>query len=85
MQPLRGELLYRNAEISGPGDQPCRLRIWRQGNALRWDDGENSCKAYCGARGGLSGGSMALAGRSPLSRAERARLIREFEGNANLP
>ncbi len=80
-----GELLYRNAEITGPEGQPCRLRIWRQGNTLRWDDGENSCRGYCGARGSLSDGSTALAGRRPLSRAERARLIREFERNANLP
>ena len=80
-----GELVYRDNETTGAEGRPCRLRIRRQGRSLRWDDGGNSCVNFCGARGSLNGGRVAWSTRRPLSRAERARLIREFERNATLP
>ncbi|WP_374282861.1 hypothetical protein [Novosphingobium sp.] len=44
----------------------CRLEIWRQGKDLRWTDRDNGCHSYCGMRGNLTGGRMALKYRQPL-------------------
>jgi len=80
-----GRLIYRDPESRGYDGTPCTLRIWRDGARLRWDDGEASCQGYCGARGGLRNGEMRWSGRRPVSRAERARILRDHERNRDLP
>jgi hypothetical protein len=78
---LEGQrLVYREAARL-PEDPPCVLRFWRQGARLRWTADNNSCRTYCGARGSFTDGGMAWSSRRPLSRATRARLLREFEEN----
>jgi hypothetical protein len=74
-------LVYRSAEPPTPGEPLCMLRIWRDGARLRWTDGDNSCKAYCGARGSFMEGSMAWSSRRPLSRAHRADFLRDDAPN----
>jgi hypothetical protein len=70
------QLVYRDPENRGYDGSPCTLRIWRDGGRLRWDDGEGTCQAFCGARGGLRGGEMRWAARRPLTAAEQARIRR---------
>lgn len=80
-----GALVFRDAEMTGYGDGgPCTLRIRRADGRLTWDDG-GTCSGYCGARGSLRGGSIAWSTRRPVPRAERARLLREYERNRELP
>jgi len=78
-------LVYRDSRNLGENGTSCRLTIWRDGARLRWDDGEGSCRAYCGARGGLGEGEMRWSGRRTLSRTEQARVIAEYERNRELP
>jgi hypothetical protein len=47
-------LVYAEKQASSGEDVPCRLTISAKGKALLLDDGDNSCKSYCGARGSLS-------------------------------
>lgn len=80
-----GALVYRDPEMTGYGDGgPCTLRIRRSGSRLGWDD-QGSCSGYCGARGSLRDGAIAWSSRRPLSRAERARILRDHERNRDLP
>ena len=78
-------LVYREAVSRAQGGGTCTLRIWRDGARLRWTDGEDSCRAYCGARGSLTNGSMAWSSRRPIPRAARTRVIRDIERNQDLP
>jgi hypothetical protein len=76
-------LVYRNPEMSGYGDGgPCTLRIRRRGGRLAWDDA-GSCTGHCGARGSLRDGGMTWSSRRPVSRTERQRLWRDYEGNGS--
>jgi len=47
-------LVYAEKQPPYDGASKCRLTISAKGKALLLDDGENSCKNYCGARGSLS-------------------------------
>src|ERR1044072_3686635 len=58
-------LVLRLPEMHGWDGSPCTLWIWRDGRRLRWSDGENSCQASWGARGGLGDGGMAFASSRP--------------------
>lgn len=79
-------LVYREAVNRNEGGGTCELRIWRDRGRLRWTDGEtSSCRAYCGARGSFTGGSLAWSSRRPIPRAARTRLIRDVERNETLP
>ena len=79
-------LVYRDPDVRGVGDASrCTFRIWREGRSLRWSDGEATCTRYCGARGSLRSGRMDWASRRPIPRAERARLLREYERVRDLP
>jgi hypothetical protein len=75
-------LVYRDTAPPLAGEPPCLLRIWREGARIRWSDGENSCKGYCGARGSFMDGSMAWSSRRPMSGADRAGFLR---GDAHDP
>lgn len=81
----RGRLVYNNAEITSFDGAACRLEIWREGNRIRWDDGEGTCQGFCGARGGLRGGEMRWSARRPIAPRERARIVAEERRNRNLP
>jgi hypothetical protein len=47
-------LVYAEKKPMYDGADKCRLTISAKGKALLLDDGDNSCKGYCGARGSLS-------------------------------
>lgn len=74
-------LVYRDTTLPIEGEPPCVLRLWHDRGRLRWDDGDNSCKAYCGARGSFMDGGMAWSTRRPIPRATRARFLRPDRQN----
>lgn len=49
-----GNKLVYKEKVSEYGDKPCNLTISASGKDLLLDDGEGTCKAYCGARGTFS-------------------------------
>lgn len=71
----RAGLIHQEPRDSLTGRQ-CVFRIWRDGDALHWSDGDNSCISYCGMRGRLSAGRMPYASRTPIGRQEARRLMR---------
>ena len=68
---IQGRLTYRELE-PGTDGRRCIFSIWREGDRLRWSDGDNSCIRYCGMRGSLTSGSMDYSLRGPPRR-RRAR------------
>ena len=78
-------LVYNNPQTTGYDGSPCRLEIWRDGNRIRWDDGEGTCQGFCGARGGLRGGEMRWSARRAISRRRQADIIANEQRNRNLP
>jgi hypothetical protein len=60
------QLVLRKSEYQSVEGSPCQLRIWKHATKLRWSDGENTCKAYCGARGTFSRGSVPLRSKRRL-------------------
>lgn len=61
-------LVLRAPELDMTDGTQCRLVIWKQGNMLRWSDGQRSCANACGARGVLDnrGAPMPMRLRRPL-------------------
>ena len=61
-------LVLRAPELDMTDGTQCRLVIWKQGNMLRWSDGQRSCANACGARGVLDnrGAPMPIGLRRPL-------------------
>ena len=82
---LEGRMLVYRESARLPEDPPCVLRLWRQGGRLRWNADNNGCRTYCGARGSFTDGGMLWSSRRPISRANRARLLREYERDRSLP
>jgi len=82
---LEGRALVYRRPGRFAGDPPCILRLWRQGARLRWNADNNSCREDCGARGSFTDGGMRWSSRRPISRAGRARILRDFERIRNLP
>lgn len=80
-----GRLVLRHPDAQGFDGTPCVLSVWREGARLRWDDGEDSCRSHCGARGSLSDGEMRWASRRPIPRAEQARILADYERDRQLP
>jgi hypothetical protein len=64
---LEGQaLVYRSPEPAlAPGEEPCVLRITRQGGKVRFED-EGTCQSWCGARGGFSGVTFPASSRRPI-------------------
>lgn len=77
-------LVFRDPEPGYDGRR-CTLTIWRDRARLRWDDGEDSCRGNCGARGSLGDGGMAWTSRRPISRAEQSRIRADYDRNRDLP
>jgi hypothetical protein len=70
-------LVLRDPQAQSFDGQPCRLEIWRDGNRLRWDDGDGSCRSNCGARGSFGDGQMRWSARRAIPAAERRRILTE--------
>lgn len=70
-------LVLSEPEAQGFDGRPCRLEVWREGNRLRWNDGENSCQSNCGARGSFNGGEMRWSSRRAIPAAEQTRILAE--------
>jgi hypothetical protein len=75
-------LVYREKEISAyEGKQPCTLTVSIKGKSLLLDDGEGTCKAYCGARGTFSGFDFIPASsRRPITYMARLKGSEEYKG-----
>jgi len=58
-------LVYRDPEKQYDGTV-CVLRISRAGKSLSIDDGEQSCKSACGARGSLSAVTLPYSSKRPI-------------------
>lgn len=70
-------LVYR--EPGEPiGRKQCVLRIERKGAQLTWDNGDNSCSAYCGARGSFGDGALPWRSKRPITYLARLKGAREY-------
>jgi hypothetical protein len=58
-----GKILQFQDREKGPNGK-CRLRMWRDGDVIRWSDRNATCIHYCGARGSLRSGSIPYSSRS---------------------
>ena len=74
----RDELVYREPASKQIGDQQCTISLRRRGAKLTWTDGNGSCRAYCGARGSLTDGSLPWASRRNIAYLKRLRGSSEF-------
>src|SRR4051812_16211968 len=69
-------LVYRDQP---PFLRQCSLTIRRTGKDLLLDDGESSCKSYCGARGGLSDVRLPYRSKRPIRYLARLKRSREYQ------
>ncbi|GAA4767008.1 hypothetical protein GCM10023219_10650 [Stakelama sediminis] len=76
-QATGDRLVYRDPAHWG-SNRSCRLTIRRDGKRLRIDDGEQSCSAYCGARGTLSEVSLPFASRRKIRYMKRLKASHEY-------
>ena len=60
------KLVLRVADYDEEGGAPCKLELWTDRTRLHWSDGDNTCKAGCGARGTFSKGSVLLSSKRKL-------------------
>ncbi len=70
-------LIYREPTEEPRGGQ-CKLRILRNGAALRLDDGGGTCSAYCGARGTPSGVTLPWRSKRRITYLTRLKASREY-------
>ena len=71
-------LAYREAP-TGAGEKRCTLTIARKGARLGWDDGDDSCRAYCGARGSFNEGSLPWSSKRPITYMARLKGSSEYK------
>ena len=62
----RGELIYFDPTPHFEDSPQCVLKISRDGNDLKIDDGDGSCKMYCGLRGGLTNVRLPFSSKQPI-------------------
>ena len=60
------DLVHHDPEAVSPGAPPCTLKLHKVGGELQFDDGDGSCKSYCGARGSWGGEDFKLSARRPI-------------------
>lgn len=70
-------LVYREPGVPF-GERQCVLRIERKGSQLTWDDGDNSCASYCGARGSMGVGALPWRSKRRISYLARLKGAREY-------
>ncbi len=73
------DLVYREPKARQVGDQRCVLHVTRKGGKVLLSDQDGSCKAYCGARGSLSGDDFPASSRRPIRYMARLKASREFK------
>lgn len=75
-------LVYREKEVSAyEGQQPCTLTVSIKDAKLLLDDGEGTCKAYCGARGTFSGYDfIPAASKRPITYMAKLKGSDEYKG-----
>jgi len=74
-----GRILYNDHAETSPDEPPCILSVSKKGDNLLIDDGEGSCKMYCGARGSLSGDTLPFSSRRPISYINRLKSSQEYK------
>ena len=72
-------ILYDDRAAALPDEPPCRLSVSRKGNDLSIDDGDGSCKSYCGTRGSLTGQTLPFASRRPITYMQRLRASANYK------
>ncbi len=73
------DLVYREPPSKKVGDVPCVLHVARKGAKVELSDEDGSCKAYCGARGSLSGDDFPASSRRVIRYMPRLKASREFK------
>jgi len=71
-------LVYREPPPDS-GERRCTLTIARKGAKLGWDDGDDSCRAYCGARGGFNEGSLPWSSKRAITYMARLKGSNEYK------
>ena len=73
------ELVYTgSASDTFAGGGPCRLTLRRKLGTLIWND-DNTCKAHCGERGSLMGGSLPWSSKRSITYLQRLKGSREYQ------
>ena len=73
------DLVYREPAGKLVADLRCVLHVTRKGAKVVLSDEGGSCKAYCGARGSLSGDSFPVSSRRTIRYMARLKASREFK------
>ena len=73
------DLVYRESASKKVGDTLCVLHVRRTGAKIEISDEDGSCKAYCGARGSLSGDSFPASSRRTIRYLPRLKASRQFK------
>lgn len=73
------ELVYREPESKKIGDEACVLHVARKGRKIWLSDEEGTCRAYCGARGSLSGDDFPVSSRSAITRHHRLKIAKDIK------
>jgi hypothetical protein len=74
-------LVYAEKAPSYDGGPVCKLTISAKGKSLLLDDGEGTCKSYCGARGTLSRYDfIPLSSKRPISYMAKLKGSDEYKG-----
>lgn len=60
------DLVLHDPQSQTPGEPPCTLKLHRVKDEMHFDDGDGSCKGYCGARGSWGGEDFKLSQRRPI-------------------
>jgi hypothetical protein len=63
----QGDALVYRAPVPPDPDDHCVLSVRRKGASLLLDDGDNSCKSYCGARGSLGDQTLPWKSKRPIT------------------
>jgi len=63
----QGDALVYRAPVTPDPDDHCVLTVRRKGTSLLIDDGDNSCKSYCGARGSLGDQTLPWRSKRPIT------------------
>ena len=71
------DLVYRDP-TRVEGEAPCVLKLRVRGPRLEFDDGQETCRGDCGARGSWGGEGFPLTARRPIAYMSRLRASRQY-------